>query len=173
MSEDATATTGAAEHLGEHAAVFAGLREQIVRDRATAEALRDYLRTRAAEQPAGAAVVVDAPSPTCVAEARAYARRRCDEHQVHGERCDALELAVSELVGNALRHGSPPISYQITADGDDLLLTVSDSDPAPPVASGFCGHDAESGRGLFLLGAMARGWGWHRAGHGKAVWARV
>lgn len=155
-------------------ALASELRDRIARDRATAQALREYLQARAT--PLGdrsAAVPAASPTPTCVRDARAYARRCCAEHHVEGDRCDTMELAVSELLGNAVRHGHPPVAYDIAVDGDDLVLTVSDGNPAGPVAATDRGPDAEQGRGLFLISEMARGWGWEQAKTGKRVWVRV
>lgn len=114
------------------------------------------------------------PSTACVHEARAYARQLCAEHRVGSERCDALELAISELLGNAVNHGRPPVGYDISADGEDLVLNVTDADPTPP-GDGHpcCPPDAENGRGLFLVGELTRGWGWEPTMTGKRVWARV
>lgn len=153
----------------------ADMRQQIARDRATARTLREYLLARATPDPTGAAVpAAEAVSPACLRDARAYARRCCAEHGVTGDRQDALELAVSELVGNAVRHGRPPVAYDITVDGDDLLLNVADADPTPPTGDrGCCEPDAESGRGLFLVAELSRGWGWEPTMTGKRIWARI
>lgn len=113
------------------------------------------------------------PSPSCLRDARAYARTCCADHPVSADRRDALELAVSELVGNAFRHGQPPVTYIVAPDNGDLLLTVTDGEPRPPGDGTCCVPDAESGRGLFLVDAVARDWGWEPAGTGKQVWARV
>lgn len=113
------------------------------------------------------------PSPVCIHDARAYAREACAHHRVDDDRCDTLELAMSELVGNAVRHGRPPVFYDIASDGRDLVLNVSDGDPRPPGDATDCGPDAEGGRGLFLVQKLARDWGWEPTMAGKRVWARV
>lgn len=118
-------------------------------------------------------MLLTTPSPEYVHDAREYARRRSAELRVHGERSEVLELAVSELVGNAVRHGRPPIVYEIDADGDDLVLVVTDADPRPPGDGADCGPDCEGGRGLFLISQMARSWGWEPTTDGKRVWVRV
>ncbi len=105
---------------------------------------------------------VAAPSPAVVREVRAFARRRCAEQQIAGDRCDALELAVSELFGNAVRHWRRPLSYEVAADGDDLVLTVTDSSLEPPGNADHCGPRLRS-RTRAVPNRAARprlGWGW-------------
>lgn len=151
--------------------IAADLADQIARNRETEQVLRAYLQDRSRQE---RPVLVTTPSPECVREARAYVRRRCAEHGVDGERCHTLELAASELVGNAVRHGRPPVAYQLVADGDELLLSVADADPRAPGDGEDCGLDCEGGRGLFLIAQTARAWGWEPAASGgKRVWARV
>jgi hypothetical protein len=142
-------------HLGEGAErLTADLHEEMARDRATAQA-QARLPRRPFPLPAdaGACMIAVTLSPTCVRDARAYARLRCAEQHVTGERCDALELAMSELVGNAVRHGRPPVAYDVAADGDDLVLIVTDGDPSPPGDGDACDPDDEGGRGLLLTAA--------------------
>jgi anti-sigma regulatory factor (Ser/Thr protein kinase) len=86
---------------------------------------------------------------------------------------DPLLLVVSELVGNAVRHGRAPVRYEVHVDDDDLVLTVTDGNPAPPGPGSCCDSTAEGGRGLFLVGQLTRCWGWKPSGEGKQVWARV
>ena len=113
------------------------------------------------------------PTPSALHDARAWVRSRCEEHDVDGDRCDTLELAVSELVGNAVRHGRPPVDVDVRAEGDDVVLSVSDGDPTPPGEATESALDAEGGRGLFIVSRLARAWGWERTASGKRVWTRV
>src|SRR5690606_1063650 len=79
-----------------------------------------------------------------------------------------VELVVSELVTNALRHAVPhlatprPIRLRLLHHGGYVVCAVHDpSDRAPVVAEG---EDlAESGRGLNLVEALSAAWGWGRA----------
>lgn len=91
-----------------------------------------------------------------------------------------LRLIISELVGNACRHavtGGRPEHTRITlqlkplpADGA-VACMVSDPSPLGPVQVD-AHHFAESGRGLGLIAAFSREWGWNSLdGHGKVVWA--
>ena len=170
LAEDAVLSA-----FGSHTArLAADLREQMARNRATAEALRDYLRARGADDLGReGAVLLTEPSPEAVRDARAYVRRRCAEQQVDGDRRDVLELAVSELVGNAIRHGRPPVSYDVVREGDDLVLVVRDADTSGLGDGADCGPDCEGGRGLFLIAQLARSWGWEPTRVGKRVWVRV
>jgi hypothetical protein len=51
---------------------------------------------------------------------------------------------------------------------DGLLIEVSDSSPEPPVLAD-AGHDAENGRGLMLVDALSREWGYFPAPDGGKV----
>lgn len=107
-------------------------------------------------------------------DARAAARRLCLANQADPGRCDDLLLVLSELVGNAVRHGGPPVTYELSHDAADLLVTVEDSNPQPPPAApGPAPAGAENGRGLLLVAALSRTWGWRPTARGKAVWARI
>lgn len=115
-------------------------------------------------------------APDGLARARADARRMCAEHHVPLDRCHDLQVVLSELVGNACRHGGPPVTYDLAADGHELLGTVADADPTPPPNAASlpdAADAAESGRGLHIVAALSRRWGWRPAGTGEAVWARV
>lgn len=112
-------------------------------------------------------------SPWEVRDARASVRHLCHEHHVDSTRCHDAELAVSELLGNALRHGAPPIDLEVDWVDDAVLVVVADHEPAfergpwPPPSG------AESGRGLQLVDAVARSWGCDPLPDGKRVWARL
>ncbi|WP_406158253.1 ATP-binding protein [Streptomyces canus] len=100
---------------------------------------------------------------------------------------ETAELVMSELVTNAVQATGltdpEPKSWDITAEhvigvqlratGTSLVLDVWDRSPGVPVAKSPC-DDAEGGRGLLLIGAMAKQWDVFRphAG-GKIVWAEL
>lgn len=81
------------------------------------------------------------------------------------------QLLVSELVTNAVVHGPGPVGLRISRDHRMLRVEVSDGadtpHPTPQQES-----DAEAGRGLFLLSALATTWGTTPANrHGpKTTW---
>jgi anti-sigma regulatory factor (Ser/Thr protein kinase) len=89
---------------------------------------------------------------------------------------DALsiaELALSELVTNAVVHGASPIVLQIGGGEDQLRVAVLDSGPARPRAD-ETRLDATGGRGLAIVAAVAGTWGVDPVpGDGKWVWFRV
>jgi anti-sigma regulatory factor (Ser/Thr protein kinase) len=85
-------------------------------------------------------------------------------------------VVVSELLSNAVRHSTEPISLRLTWNGRSLRIEVSDADPRvervtkPPPSP-----DIEHGRGLALTDHLAASWGAHelRDGRGKTVWATI
>lgn len=86
------------------------------------------------------------------------------------------ELLASELVTNAVEAmagpGTPVVVIQLSAD-DRLLIEVWDADPRPPTLT-HVGPDAESGRGLLLVEAMAKDWGHYGDPNGgKIVWCEI
>lgn len=82
-------------------------------------------------------------------------------------------LVVSELVGNAVRHGRPPVGMRLRKAGRGVRVDVHDEDSSSPAAT-TAESGAESGRGLFLVDAVASESGVELIeGDGKVVWARV
>ena len=84
------------------------------------------------------------------------------------------ELALSEIVTNAVVHGLPPIVVQVLATPDRLRVSVSDASPAHPRAD-ETRLDATGGRGLAIVAAVAGGWGCEPdpSGPGKRIWFSV
>ncbi len=69
---------------------------------------------------------------------------------------DASELIFGELVGNAVRYAPGPLSLSLSNDGDDLYLHVMDEGPGFDRRPGLpLDLWSESGRGLFLVAALA------------------
>lgn len=114
------------------------------------------------------------PDPRCVSDARSVARTVCAQHGVDEDRQEDVVLVISELVGNAIRHGAAPLSYDVVADQEGVLVLVQDADEHPPGVGAPAPPSKESGRGLFLVGELARDWGWSLCcGGGKRVWATL
>ncbi|MFF2331079.1 MULTISPECIES: ATP-binding protein [unclassified Streptomyces] len=91
-------------------------------------------------------------------------------------RADDVLLCVSELVTNAVLHGVPPGRgfrihlYLEPADGV-LRIEVHDSgDGEVRPADAGAAPDAEGGRGLLLVAALADRWGVGERNPGKVVW---
>ncbi|GAA2761469.1 ATP-binding protein [Streptomyces paradoxus] len=92
---------------------------------------------------------------------------------------ETLTLIAAKLCANAVRHGHVPgrdFHVRLAAETDcrRLRLEVSDTraERRPAVTSPTA-PDAESGRGLLLVAALADDWGVtdRRSGPGKTVWA--
>lgn len=93
------------------------------------------------------------------------------------ETVETAELLVSEVVSNAVQHGSGPVFVRASVTGDDLLVQVEDCGagvPAPVATSEEC----ERGRGLRIVAALAAEWGTlpvvsTLGTTGKTVWFRL
>ncbi|MFD7923309.1 ATP-binding protein [Streptomyces sp. NPDC059740] len=91
---------------------------------------------------------------------------------------DGVLLVVAELAANAVLHGRVPgrdfALVLVHRPGEGLLrVEVADPHPAGP-ARLVPDADAEGGRGLLLVDAVAERWGvGDRNGPGKTVWAEV
>ncbi|WP_241777731.1 ATP-binding protein [Streptomyces sp. CT34] len=101
-------------------------------------------------------------------------RRAVREHL--GGPCSEVELCVSELVGNVVRHvgAGTPVRVRVAAAGDGRTrIEVSDPDPRALPVLLRAALDDESGRGMALLDAVALRWGVRRGEAGKTVWCEV
>ncbi len=104
--------------------------------------------------------------------ARQVTRGACRTWRV-GPACDAAILAVSELVGNAVRHGGPgQLVLRLAMTPRRLRLEVTDSgDGLPGVRRPT--SEEEGGRGLLLVSAVSARWGVRRDPVGKTVWVEI
>ncbi|WP_411757190.1 SpoIIE family protein phosphatase [Streptomyces venezuelae] len=84
------------------------------------------------------------------------------------ELTDSVELLVSEVVTNAVRYASRPITLRLLRT-DVLRCEVGDDVPQLPRLRQARATD-EGGRGLYLVNKMARRWGATRLSTGKVVW---
>jgi anti-sigma regulatory factor (Ser/Thr protein kinase) len=81
---------------------------------------------------------------------------------------DAL-LVTSELVTNAHRYGRGLVELWLTLSDDEVRLEVLDRSPNEPERRDGS-VDAEGGRGLMIVDAIASDWGVVRLGEAKSVW---
>ena len=105
------------------------------------------------------------------------AARRYATHVLQGWTvafADEAILLVAELASNAAHHAATTFVLSLRLHNDTLLIEVSDGDAAPPRVA----HDrlptAPGGRGLLLVSALAKSWGWRPLPEGgKTVWAEL
>jgi PAS domain S-box-containing protein len=105
--------------------------------------------------------------PAMVGHARALARQTLALWGL-SELRDTVELLVSELTTNALRHGAGDIGLRLIRTGS-LLCEVRDEGHELPALRHADVND-ENGRGLQLVSALADHWGTQRTPTGKVVW---
>ena len=88
------------------------------------------------------------------------------------DRLDTILLLTSELVTNAVRHGSGPVTLHLSGGPHGLQVEVDDNGPGQPR---LLDQDllTTGGRGLQLVDAMSTRWGVDRHALGKTVWFRV
>ena len=82
---------------------------------------------------------------------------------------ERLELVVSELASNAVRHARTSFLLSILTE-PSLRVEVADGSSALPTPR-QPGPWSEGGRGLLLVAACTQRWGVTPLGSGKAVWA--
>lgn len=84
---------------------------------------------------------------------------------------DEAQLMLSEIVTNALIHADSDVDLRLRRYPDYLRVEVRDSDPHPAINVGTPGEDqAEGGRGMMIVTALASAWGNSPSGRGKTVW---
>ena len=102
---------------------------------------------------------------------RAIARSLLGEWKMP-ELTDAVELGVTELVANVVRHvPDRRCEVLLVRQSAGVRVEVKDGGEQLPVLPSETPLDAENGRGLVLLEAVADKWGVDaRRGVGKTVW---
>lgn len=83
-----------------------------------------------------------------------------------------VELLSGEVIANAVRHAQGPCSVQVRWTGVKVRVEVSDTSPVRPKPR-HGSLDAEGGRGLVLVDALAADWGTDDDPAGKVVWFEV
>ena len=91
-----------------------------------------------------------------------------------GELAEAGGQIVAELVNNAIDHSRcRTVRVLVTRPADGVVrIGVADTCNKVP-APGSPHDDAEEGRGLLLVDALSRRWGYDGKHRGKVVWAEL
>lgn len=120
------------------------------------------------------------PGPRSVRDARRWVVGRCRDLG-RPELAECAEVGVSELVSNALLHGSTPIQVGMAGTTAHPRVEVRDaSTDAPRIGLGpgttLLGDDLDDdtlltfGRGLGIVARVSRAWGADIDDEGKVVW---
>lgn len=87
---------------------------------------------------------------------------------------DSAQLAVSELVTNAVLHAMPPITVSVRGTRDHPRIEVHDHSAEPPeVNTGITDEEnllSTVGRGISIVSWYSFSWGADLSGAGKTVW---
>jgi len=81
------------------------------------------------------------------------------------------ELAVSELVTNAVRYAQGTIGLRLVFESGLFIEVLDDSAAVPRLR--HADDDDERGRGLQVVSQLAHRWGTRRVGAGKVVWCEL
>jgi anti-sigma regulatory factor (Ser/Thr protein kinase) len=102
--------------------------------------------------------------------------RRCVDRLVADEglteMTEVLWLIASELVTNAVMHGTEPIELTLRSDNREVTIEVADGDEHIHKVRPHSA-DHTGGRGLRMIAALADRWGIRASQYGKTVWATV
>jgi PAS domain S-box-containing protein len=85
---------------------------------------------------------------------------------------DNAQLAVSEVVTNALVHAGTEVHVQARVDDEGLRVEVSDGSPQLPALRDYS-LASGTGRGLHMVTESVDAWGSYARGPGKVVWFEI
>ena len=117
--------------------------------------------------------------PGAVRVARAVVRLLCRARQL-GEVCESAVLVISELSGNAVRHGATgKMVLRLRLSTRRLRIELAVNSPGsptvrrPPAAGRRPPDEAEAGRGMWLVSVLCVRWGVEPDPIGKRTWAEL
>ena len=109
--------------------------------------------------------------PVMVRQARAWLSAVAHGLVATARRGD-LELVITEVVSNAVRHGTPggALLLAATPKTEFLCVQVTDEGPGLVPRPGAMASDENGGFGLFIVERLTRRWGVTRENHRTRVW---
>ena len=107
--------------------------------------------------------------PKVVPEARRAVRAHL------GVPCPEVQVCVSELLTNVIKHlgEGTPVTLTVTHTDGRTRIAVTDPEPYAWLVVRAAGPEDEHGRGLLLLDALATRWGVEQGPDGKTVWCEL
>ncbi|MGA3217895.1 MAG: ATP-binding protein [Acidimicrobiales bacterium] len=111
------------------------------------------------------------PDPASVTGARRFVRQTLLGWDAEAWEYQASAL-VTELASNAVLHARTPFAVELSYDGRQLRLCVSDRSERLPLHKPHS-PEATTGRGLDLVRALSASWGVDRHASGKTVWCSM
>jgi len=112
-----------------------------------------------------------APEPASVPEARRVTREFAED-LMDGEQANKLDMAVTEVFSNAVRHSGSEdeLMLALTHKDDFLCVRVSDGGNGLVPRPGAMATEPGAGFGLFLVEQITRRWGMTREDGRTRVW---
>ncbi|MCK9920981.1 ATP-binding protein [Frankia sp. AgPm24] len=130
----------------------------------------DVVRQATTRCPPATHILAELPYlPSAVPQARHVLREGMRLASIPEDVRSTAELLVSELVTNAVKYGEPPLWLFIEMRPGLIHASVSDTSTVLPQRR-TADADAEGGRGLLVLDALAGSWGTVAAESGKYLW---
>jgi anti-sigma regulatory factor (Ser/Thr protein kinase) len=112
------------------------------------------------------------PTPESASMARQAVKATLSRWKADSDTISNVALVATELVTNAIRHGSAPIQIHVRLDEAGIVVEVSDGAHGRPLARNLDPSSID-GRGLHLIDAVGTEMGSRTIGAGKAVWCLV
>ncbi len=116
-------------------------------------------------------------APASAARARRALVEQLELLGVPTDVVDDAQLALSEMIGNAVRHarprsdGSVLARWEVAAGALRIAVVDGGGDSEPAVQRSR--PDGGSGRGLAIVAALASDWGVEHTGSDTRVWAEI
>ncbi|WP_328914303.1 MULTISPECIES: ATP-binding protein [unclassified Streptomyces] len=110
------------------------------------------------------------PAAVRPARRRVLAKLRSWGVEEHEDFSYDVLLVLSELLTNAIVHGSGPLAVGVELDIDRVIVEVFDGNSRGPV-QGKAGTDDENGRGLSVVSAVSLSQGCEDWPPGKRCWS--
>jgi len=108
--------------------------------------------------------------PAAPRAARAFLRRHARGWELDADVVDTAELALSELVTNAVIHAGTPTTLQLTTGDGRLLVEVTDRGTGGDITPTAADPEEVGGRGLVVVEAVTDAWGSRRQDAATTVW---
>jgi anti-sigma regulatory factor (Ser/Thr protein kinase) len=105
--------------------------------------------------------------------ARAFLSRLLEGWGLPDDVIGDASLMTTELISNAVRHGTGAVTLRVEVDHGTVQVRVHDEAAQLPVIDESVDPTSLGGRGLFIVQCVADEWGSDPEDPGKTVWFRL